>query len=130
MNESNSAPASIPLLPTADELAIRKSLQSLCAPFDHRYARASYEKGEPATELWDALARAGFVGINIPEEWGGGGLGMQGMQIVAEEIAAATGMGTLMLVVSSSIAGSVLAIHGPLTGTSYIRRCNIRCNIR
>ena len=112
MNESNSAPASIPLLPTADELAIRKSLQSLCAPFDHRYARASYEKGEPATELWDALARAGFVGINIPEEWGGGGLGMQGMQIVAEEIAAATGMGTLMLVVSSSIAGSVLAIHG------------------
>lgn len=102
----------ISLLPTSEELAIRKSLQTLCAGFDQRYARACHDKNEPATALWDALAKAGFVGINMPEAWGGGGLGMQGLQIVAEEIAAATGMGLLMLVVSSSIAGSVLAIHG------------------
>lgn len=110
MTESNAA--SLPLLPTSDEVSIRKSLQTLCAAFDQRYARKCFEKGEPAIELWDALANGGFVGINIPEEWGGGGLGMHGMQMVAEEVAAATGFGTLMLVVSSSIAGSVLAIHG------------------
>src|SRR6187401_2432276 len=110
MNESTTA--SLPLLPTSEELAIRKSLQTICASFDQRYLRACFEKNEPASELWDALAKGGFVGVNMPEAWGGGGLGMHGLQIVAEEIAAATGMGPLMLVVSSSIAGSVLAIHG------------------
>ncbi len=110
MNEP--ATASLPLLPTNEDLAIRRSIEKLCAPFDQRYLRACYEKNEPASEMWDALAKGGFAGINIPEAWGGGGLGMLGMQIVAEEVAAATGMGPLMLVVSSSIAGSVLTIHG------------------
>jgi alkylation response protein AidB-like acyl-CoA dehydrogenase len=112
MDESNTAPASLPLLPTSEELAIRKSLRTLCAAFDQRYPRECHDKNEPASGLWDALAKGGFVGINMPEKWGGGGLGMQGLQIVAEEVAAASGMGSLMLVVSSAIAGSVLAIHG------------------
>ncbi len=103
---------SLPLLPTTEELAIRKSIRGICAAFDARYARKCHDEGRPPSELWDALAKAGFVGINMPEAWGGGGLGMQGLSIVTEEIGAASGMGLLMLVVSSAIAGSVLAIHG------------------
>ena len=85
MNESTTA--SLPLLPTSEDVAIRKSLQTLCASFDQRYLRACFEKNEPASELWDALAKGGFVGVNMPEAWGGGGLGMHGLQIVAEEVA-------------------------------------------
>ena len=40
------------------------------------YARQKYAEGEPPTELWDALAEKGYLGVNMPEEWGGGGLGM------------------------------------------------------
>jgi alkylation response protein AidB-like acyl-CoA dehydrogenase len=99
------------VIPTDEEVAIRESVRSICAGFGDRYARECYEAGRPPEEMWRALGEAGFVGINAPQEWGGGGLGMLGLQIVAEEMAAG-GLGSLMLVVSSAIAGSVLAIHG------------------
>lgn len=99
------------LVPTDEETAIREAVRQLCASFGERYARACYEAGEPPTELWAALGEAGFAGINVPEEWGGGGLGMSGLQIVGEEVAAA-GLGSLMLVVSSAIAGTILTLHG------------------
>jgi alkylation response protein AidB-like acyl-CoA dehydrogenase len=51
------------------------------------------------------------VGANIELEWGGGGLGMRGLQVVAEETSAA-GVTLLMLVVSSGMAGSILALRG------------------
>jgi alkylation response protein AidB-like acyl-CoA dehydrogenase len=107
MNDST-----LPLLPTPEELAIRKSIRTICQEFGPRYGRECFENKKPPAEMWDALAKGGFVGVNVPEAWGGGGLGMLGLQIVAEELAAASGFGSLMLVVSSSIAGSVLAIHG------------------
>ncbi|HYF28640.1 MAG TPA: acyl-CoA dehydrogenase family protein [Baekduia sp.] len=99
------------LVATDDELAIRESVRGICARFGERYPRACHERGEPPTELWNALAEKGYVGANIPVEYGGGGLGMQGLITVAEEVTAA-GQHLLMLVVSSAIAGSVLARHG------------------
>ncbi len=103
---------SLPLVPTTEELAIRESLRKICATLGPRYGRECHEKNQPTTALWEALAEGGFVGVNVPEDWGGGGLGMHGLQIVAEEVAAASGVASLMLVVSSAIAGSVLSIHG------------------
>ncbi|MBJ7328333.1 MAG: acyl-CoA/acyl-ACP dehydrogenase [Solirubrobacteraceae bacterium] len=103
--------ASLPLVPTDDEIAIREAVRAVCEPYGGRYARKKYAAEEPPTELWNALAEKGFVGANVPEEWGGGGMGMNGLQMIAEEIAAAGGA-TLMLVVSSAIGGSVLARHG------------------
>ena len=101
---------SLPLLPTGEEAAIREAVRAVCAPYDTRYARACHEEGRPPTELWNALSAAGFAGVNVPAEWGGGGLGMYGLQAVMEEVAAA-GCGSLMLVVSAAIAGPVLARH-------------------
>jgi len=110
MATASSAPT-LALIPSDDELAIRASVRSICESFGPRYQRECYDAGEPPRALWQALAEGGYVGINVPEEWGGGGLGMTGLNIVGEELAAA-GQGTLMLVVSSGIAGSVLALHG------------------
>jgi alkylation response protein AidB-like acyl-CoA dehydrogenase len=101
----------LPLLPSDEELAIRESVRGICQSLGKRYARDTYESGEPPTEAWRKLAEKGFVGINIPREWGGGGMGMSGLAIVGEEVAAA-GVPTLMLVVSSAIGGSILARHG------------------
>jgi alkylation response protein AidB-like acyl-CoA dehydrogenase len=107
---TTSAAVSLPLIPDDEEIAIRAAVRGICAPFGQRYSRECHERGEPPRELWEALAEKGFVGANIPPEWGGGGLGMRGLQLVAEEVAAAGGA-TLMLVVSSAIAGSVLTRH-------------------
>jgi alkylation response protein AidB-like acyl-CoA dehydrogenase len=103
--------ASLPLVPGDEELHIRESVRGITASFGPRYARDCFEQGKPPTELWDALAEKGFVGANIPEEWGGGGMGMYALQMVAEETSAA-GVGLLMLVVSPGIAGSILIQHG------------------
>jgi hypothetical protein len=104
-------PMTLPLVPDTEETQIREAVRGICASFGERYSRDCYERGEPPTALWNALAEKGFVGANIPSEWGGGGLGMTGLQLVAEEVAA-SGLATLMLVVSSAIAGSILARHG------------------
>jgi alkylation response protein AidB-like acyl-CoA dehydrogenase len=67
--------------------------------------------GEPPRELWDELASRGYLGVNLPEEYGGGGLGMGALAAVGEEISAA-GCALLLIVVSPAIAGSILARHG------------------
>ena len=107
-------PATVPalaLVPTDEEMHIRRSVRDICSAFGPRYARECQEAGRPATELWHALADNGFVGANIPEEWGGGGQGMTALQMIAEELAASGNL-MLMLVVSSAIGGSILTHHG------------------
>jgi alkylation response protein AidB-like acyl-CoA dehydrogenase len=102
---------SLPIVPDDDELRIRESVRGIAKSFGPHYARECFEEGKPPTALWEALADKGFVGANIPVEWGGGGLGMSALHIVAEESAAA-GIMLLMLVVSPAIAGSILSLHG------------------
>ncbi|MFD4358154.1 acyl-CoA dehydrogenase family protein [Nocardia sp. NPDC058518] len=98
------------LTPSEEELAIRDSVRRICAKYPEDHLRQSAERGESLQDVWSDLAEGGFVGLNLPEEWGGGGLGMSGLNAVAEETARAA-KGSVMLVVSSAIAGSVLARH-------------------
>ena len=111
MTAVSSVEAALPLVESDEERYIREAVRGICSRFGEHYARECFERGEPPRELWRALADKGFVGANIPEQWGGGGMGMTGLNWVAEECSAA-GVGMLMLVVSSAIAGSILIRHG------------------
>ncbi|MCZ7459594.1 acyl-CoA dehydrogenase family protein [Streptomyces sp. WMMC940] len=61
--------------------------------------------------LWAEAAKLGYLGVNLPEEYGGGGGGMAELSIVLEELGAA-GCPLLMMVVSPAICGTVIARFG------------------
>lgn len=98
-------------LDPAEETQLRKVVAKIGARFGHDYFARVSRSGARATELWNALADGGFVGANIPEEYGGAGMGLTALSIIAEELAAA-GCPLIMLIISPAIAGSVLARHG------------------
>ena len=94
-----------------DELALRAAVSAIAADFGGAYYAEKAEAREPTSELWAALAKNGFIGINIPEEYGGGGAGLAELAIVCEE-SAAQGCPLLLLLVSSAICGEVISAYG------------------
>jgi len=109
-----SAPAAVPtlaLVPSDEETMLREAVAGVCSGFGPAYMRERVTAGEPPSELWVALAERGYLGVNVPEEFDGGGRGMTELAAVGEEIARA-GCSLLLIVVSPAIAGSVLARHG------------------
>lgn len=98
------------LVPSDEETAIRDAVRHICAKYPDDHMRRSADRGESMLDVWADLAAGGFVGLNLPEEWGGGGMGMSGLVMVAEEMNLAD-KGNVLIVVSSAIAGSVLARH-------------------
>jgi len=108
---SNAAIPSMSLVPSEEEQAVREAVAQIGAKFGHSYFVEKTRAGLPTDELWAALGEAGFLGVSLPEEYGGGGGGLWDLAIVAEELAAA---GTPMqaLVYSQSMSGSILAKYG------------------
>jgi len=51
------------------------------------------------------------MGVNLPEEYGGGGMGILELSMVCEELAA-MGCPLLLMIVSPAICGSIIAKHG------------------
>ena len=67
--------------------------------------------GEKTTELWLEIGKNGYLGINIPEEYGGGGGGIGDIAAVCEELAA-QGCPLLLMVVSPAICGTIITRYG------------------
>ena len=111
MTTTQPTPPVLPLVPSDEEARIRETVAGICAQYGPEYSRRKRLAGEPPTELWDELASRGYLGVNIPEEYDGGGLGMTALAAVGEEITAA-GTGLLLIVVSPAIVGSILVRHG------------------
>jgi len=106
------APApSLPLIESDEHLQLRESVHAIAAGFGHAYFAAHGRAGQMPKELWNALADHGFLGVNVPVDYEGGGLGLLELAMVEEEVSAA-GCPMLPLLVSPGIAGTVLARHG------------------
>src|SRR5215470_13729797 len=80
---------------TEDQLAIKDSVAKLCAGFDDKYWLKKDKEGGFPEDFYRAVADAGWLGIAMPEEYGGAGLGITEaaimMQTVAESGAALQG---------------------------------------
>ena len=96
---------------TEEQVALRKAVAELGRRYGHAYAAPRARAREPLTELWKEAGQSGFVGLNLPEQYGGGGAGMYELSIVGEELNAA-GCGLLMMVVSPAINGTIIAKYG------------------
>jgi alkylation response protein AidB-like acyl-CoA dehydrogenase len=96
---------------TEERQALRQEVAKLASNFGREYISKKIEAGEKTTELWNAIGKAGYLGVNLPEEYGGGGGGIGDVAAVCEELAAA-GCPLLLMVVSPAICGSVIARFG------------------
>jgi len=77
--------------PTEDQATIRQAVAELAAKFDDEYWLAKDEAHEFPTEFYDAFARGGWLGLTIPEAYGGHGLGITEASILLEEVSASGG---------------------------------------
>ncbi|CRK52695.1 Acyl-CoA dehydrogenase fadE12 [Rhodococcus sp. RD6.2] len=94
----------------------QKELRAAVAKLGERYNYIDYvlprsRRGEPLTELWNEAGKLGFLGVNLPEEYGGGGAGIYELALVQEELAA-QGAGLLLVVVSPAICGTIIGKYG------------------
>lgn len=91
--------------------ALRAAVTDLGKRFGAEYMARQARTGGKTTELWDAAAKHGYLGVNVPEEYGGGGGGIGDLAAVLEELCA-TGCGLLLMVVSPAICATIITRYG------------------
>jgi alkylation response protein AidB-like acyl-CoA dehydrogenase len=82
-----------------EERALRESVSGIARSFGPDYFQQQVDDGLPAQELWDALGRGGFLGVHLPAEYGGGGLGLREM----------AGVPAMAMLFSPGVTGTILA---------------------
>jgi alkylation response protein AidB-like acyl-CoA dehydrogenase len=98
-------------LNTPEHELLRSSAAEVAGRFGHGYFLAQAKSGGKTDELWQAMADHGFLGVHLPEEYGGGGAGVTELAIVCEE-AAAQGCPLLLILVSAAICAELIARFG------------------
>ena len=68
--------------------SIREAVRAVCSRFDDDYWSACDTDHRFPTEFYAAMAEGGWIGIAIPERYGGGGQGIREAAAVLEEVAA------------------------------------------
>ncbi|MEV0627808.1 acyl-CoA dehydrogenase family protein [Nonomuraea wenchangensis] len=96
---------------TAEQRLLRQSVGKIAERYGHAYFADRARAGGQVDELWSELGEAGFLGVHLPEEYGGGGGGLREYGVVLEELAA-HGMPLLMGVISPAITASIVWRHG------------------
>ncbi|MER5891468.1 acyl-CoA dehydrogenase family protein [Streptomyces sp. NPDC001876] len=99
------------VLENEEHKALRAAVAALGTRYGRDYMTSVIREGSHPHELWSDAAKLGYLGVNLPEEYGGGGGGMAELSIVLEELGAA-GSPLLMMVVSPAICGTVIARFG------------------
>lgn len=96
----------------SEELVLlRQGVRRVVSTYGYEYYRQQSHNGGRAQELWEELSKLGFMAVNIPEEYGGAGLGITELMAVSEE-AAAAGCPLLLMLVSPAICATIISKQG------------------
>ena len=76
---------------TEQQRLVRDSVRDLCEEFGPAYWRERDRTESYPIDLVDALAEGGWLGILVPEEYGGVGMGTPEVAVMMEELAACGG---------------------------------------
>ncbi|SDF39903.1 acyl-CoA dehydrogenase family protein [Halorientalis regularis] len=94
---------------------MRETAREVASGYGDDYWRDVSDGMEP-TEFWQDCADAGFLGVTVPEEYGGEGMGISELTTIVEELVAHGSMGAEMLFVVNVVFGAVtLTNHGSET---------------
>ena len=96
---------------TEEQQALRKAVAAMAANYGQDYYLEKARAGQHTDELWSEAGKLGFIGVNLPEEYGGGGAGMYELALVMEEMSA-NGCALLLMVVSPAINGTIISKFG------------------
>lgn len=98
---------------TEDQQLIRAAVAELAAKFDDRYWMHKDQAHEFPREFYDAIAAGGWLGMTIPEQYGGHGLGITEATVLAEEVARSGGAMNAASAIHMSIFGmQPVVVHG------------------
>jgi acyl-CoA dehydrogenase len=104
---------------TEDQRAIKAGVADLARSFDDRYWMDKDLAHEFPTEFYDAIAKGGWLGMTIPEAYGGHGLGITEATLLAEEVARSGGG----MNAASAIHLSIFGMHPVVVhGSAELRR--------
>jgi alkylation response protein AidB-like acyl-CoA dehydrogenase len=90
-----------------EERAIRDAVRGIAGSFGPDYYQQQVDDGGNCAELWDALGAKGYLGVHLPEHYGGGGLGVRELAIVVQETAIA-GCPMQSMLFSPGVVGTIL----------------------
>lgn len=97
---------------SALEDMIRSSVRDLTDGYGEDYFREQEQAGEFPQAFWNDLGDNGWLGAHIPEAYGGQGMGIQELVMVAEEIIAGGGFATVVELTHLTFGGVILVAHG------------------
>jgi acyl-CoA dehydrogenase len=96
-----------------EQTAIRESVKRICDRFGDDYWRAHDDSGEFPTEFHRAIAEGGWLGIAMPEEYGGAALGVSEAAILMHAVAGSAGAMAAASSVHINIFGPhPIVVHG------------------
>jgi acyl-CoA dehydrogenase len=101
-------------IPSATVDAVREGVREACARFDTEYWMKCDAAHRWPSELWAELATGGWLGLAVPEEFGGGGQGLLELAVAVQEVAAAgAGMAASFLyLLTPGFGGLTISRHG------------------
>ena len=91
---------------------IVNGVRAMCARFDDEYWRAKDAAHEFPHDFYQAAAKAGYLGVAIPEEFGGSGLGITEAALVMREVAYAGAMNAASAIHLSIFGLTPIVMHG------------------
>ncbi|MEP7740171.1 acyl-CoA dehydrogenase family protein [Nocardioides sp. 31GB23] len=96
---------------TQDHKELREAIASHCAKYPDEYWAEKDRLHEFPQDFLETFADAGFLGLALPEEYGGGGLGVTEAAIMMETIAASGGGLSACSTVHMPVFGLLPIVH-------------------